>query len=291
MREMTPGGDSGSGVGGWYNPATARPPGASEPMRKNIILLLAITLVCAGCSREKEDWKTAQAADSADAYQEFMRQHPDSEMGVQAQARIRQLSEDRDWQQAAAADTKDAYEQFVAQHADSKWAQEARVRIENINLSGPGAAGTAGQPADTAPVVTNVGGGKPGSPNLQIVTPAPGKPAAAAKPQAAQGAALTQPAASTAAKPAAKPATSAGAGSRFIQLGAFSSRERAEALWKTLDGKYASTLKGVTPNYDTISSGGRKLHRLRGSVSSATQAATICAELTRHGQSCIVVKP
>jgi len=97
------------------------------------LALLCVAMLCvAGCSRVSSDWKAAQQADTSEAYQEFLHQHPDSEFTGQAQARVKQLAEDRDWQQAAQADTLDAYQQFLAQHADSKWAQEARVRIENF---------------------------------------------------------------------------------------------------------------------------------------------------------------
>ena len=113
-------------------------------MRTSRLLPFAIAglalVLLAGCSRAKDDWNAAQSADTGEAYQDFLQQHPDSEYAVQAQARLKQLAEDRDWQQAAAADKPEAYEQFVAQHADSKWAQEARVRIENFNLTGGGTA-------------------------------------------------------------------------------------------------------------------------------------------------------
>ena len=273
-------------------------------MSKNLIPVLAVLLVLAGCSREKDDWKTAQAADTTDAYQEFMRQHPDSELGVQAQARVKQLSEDRDWQQAAAADTRDAYEQFVAQHADSKWAQEARVRIEKFALADGGAgaegAGENGaEPAAPAMAPVNAVGGKPGTPNT-VIAPAPAKPAAkpapTQKPVPAQKPVPTQKAvpatpAKTATAATASSATKPGSGSRSIQLGAFSSRERAETQWKTLEGKYAQTLSGLQPSYDAVSSGGRKLYRLRAALSSSARASEVCGELTKRGQSCIVVKP
>ncbi len=115
-------------------------------MRKSqigfFVLLSAVIFTIAGCSHVGEDWKAAQTADTTEAYQDFLRQHPDSEYGVAAQERVRQLAEDRDWQQASKADTLDAYQQFVAVHADGKWAQEARVRIENFQLGAGGAGRT-----------------------------------------------------------------------------------------------------------------------------------------------------
>ncbi len=70
-----------------------------------IILAATALLALPGCSRVKDDWKAAQGADTSEAYQDFLQQHPDSEFAVQAQSRLKQLAEDRDWQQAAATDT------------------------------------------------------------------------------------------------------------------------------------------------------------------------------------------
>ena len=133
-------------------------------MRRSQIVLLAmltvVTIGMAGCSHVGEDWKAAQAADTTEAYQDFLRQHPDSEYSVSAEERVKQLAEDRDWQQASKTDTLDAYQQFVATHADGKWAQEARVRIENFQLtanaqpSPPAAAPAAAEPVAKPAVKT-----------------------------------------------------------------------------------------------------------------------------------------
>jgi hypothetical protein len=111
-------------------------------MRKSqigfFVLLTAVVFPIAGCSHVGEDWKAAQAADTTEAYQDFLRQHPDRSTAWPPRRTCRQLAEDRDWQQASKADTLDAYQQFVAVHADGKWAQEARVRIENFQLGAGG---------------------------------------------------------------------------------------------------------------------------------------------------------
>ena len=108
------------------------------------MIALGLALSLAGCSHEGADWKSATGADTSEAYQQFLTQHPSSANAVQAHTRIAQLQEERDWQAATSGDTRDAYEQFLAQHADSKWAQEARIRIENFAQSrGTAAAATA----------------------------------------------------------------------------------------------------------------------------------------------------
>jgi hypothetical protein len=235
-----------------------------------IVVAATAILLLPACSRVKDDWKAAQGADTSEAYQDFLQQHADSEFAVQAQARLKQLAEDRDWQQAASTDTLEAYEQFVAQHADSKWAQEARVRIENFNLAAGGQAVTPA-PADAA-------AGAPVAPGVS------GAPAAGAAPPDAI--ATTPPAA--AGKPVAAPKAAA-SGSHFVQLGAFSTRVRAEADWRSLQSKYASDLKGLKPRYAAGKSQGKPVVRLQVGLASAPRAEALCASLKRRGQACVAV--
>ena len=110
---------------------------------------LFVLTALAGCSREKIDWKSAEAADTVEGYDHFIERHPDSALVTQAQTRVAQLNEDRDWKKATAADTADAYRQFLAQHENGKWAEEARIRVENFSLDGTGTG--PGRPVGEAP--------------------------------------------------------------------------------------------------------------------------------------------
>ena len=230
----------------------------------SMVLLTLVTFVVAGCSHVGEDWKAAQAADTTEAYQDFLRQHPDSEFGVAAQERVRQLAEDRDWQQAAKADTLDAYQQFVAAHADGKWAQEARVRVENFQLSASGQA--------PAAVPGTVGAVNPPA--------TPGVAAAAAT--ATTAASTPKPAAyhSTAAA-AAKPA-----GKHLAQLGAYSSKASAESAWHKLSARFPTQLKALQPNY-AMASGAKPLVRLQVSLPTSERAHELCTELKKQSQACM----
>ncbi|MGH8231826.1 MAG: hypothetical protein ACRESY_08410, partial [Steroidobacteraceae bacterium] len=61
-------------------------------MRNTGICLIAVvvcTLALIGCSRESADWKSASAADTAEAYQQFLQQHPKSANAAAAQTRIK----------------------------------------------------------------------------------------------------------------------------------------------------------------------------------------------------------
>jgi cell division septation protein DedD len=106
-------------------------------------LLVAVALLSA-CSREQQDWRSAEASDTVNGYGEFLHRHPDSELATEARTRVAQLSEDREWQSAGTADTADAYKQFLAQHPNGKWAQEARIRVENFALGREGATAAPG---------------------------------------------------------------------------------------------------------------------------------------------------
>jgi cell division septation protein DedD len=243
-------------------------------MRNTGICLVAIVLGMglAGCNRESADWKSASAADTAEAYQQFLQQHPRSGNAVQAQARIQQIADDRDWQAAAAADTRDAYERFVAQHADSKWAQEARIRIENFAQSGGAGAAAAATPAvkpvtASAPAVAATKAApRPSGPTRRASS---GKPAV-------HGAPSTQVA-------------SAAEHGHFVQLGAFHSKARAEAAWKSLLARYPSELKSLQPHYVAAKSRSGPVYKLRVSVSSASDAKGLCATLKKHALICVPV--
>ncbi len=245
-------------------------------MRKShiglIVVLAAVAFTISACSHVGEDWKAAQAADTTEAYQDFLRQHPDSEYGVAAQERVRQLAEDRDWQQASKADTLDAYQQFVAVHADGKWAQEARVRIENFQLSSGG---------QTPPAV-------PGTENGSApVPPAAAAAAAAAAPAASAAKSSASPKATGSSTAAATGKSSA---KHYAQLGAYSSKSSAEAAWHKLSARFPTQLKSLQPHYATASGANAKpMVRLQVALPSTQRTHDLCAQLKKQSQACIPV--
>jgi hypothetical protein len=84
----------------------------------------------AACSQEQQDWRAAEGADSTEAWQLFLEQHPDSELVNQARERIEQLQTRRDFQHADAIGTVEAYRAFIAHHPSGMWSERARIRIE-----------------------------------------------------------------------------------------------------------------------------------------------------------------
>lgn len=292
-------------------------------MRRNALVaaatlagLLALATLT-GCSREKIDWKSAEAADSVEGYDHFIERHPDSALVTQARMRVAQLNEDRDWKRATAADTAEAYQQFLAQHESGKWAEEARIRVENFALDGtatgpaqpaaaepasavaaaPAAAGT--PPAVASAPAANHSPRDAASTAAAAAATAPAKLGAiGSKPTAepkSSGAAKPAPEAkhlAAAAPPAAKPTVASAPASSFgIQLGAFRSQDAALKNWKQLQVKYDADLHGLFAHAVPVKQTAGQLFRLQAPVGEESRARAICASLSKQSQPCVVVLP
>jgi cell division protein FtsN len=213
-----------------------------------LVTLFAVPLlVLAGCSREKSDWRSAQAADTSESYEQFIGSHPDSSLVTTARERLRQLAEEKDWRNAAETDTVESYHQFLSQYPSGKWAREAQLRIDNF-ASGAGSAASA--PAVTA-------------------APAP-------------------PAGSAGETPVAASPADSGYG---VQLGAFSTAERANAEWNKIKSQSAGTLEGLEPRVVVGESGGKSIYRLQAEVRDEAQARAVCTGLTLDKTPCVPVLP
>jgi cell division septation protein DedD len=221
-----------------------------------LVTLFAIPLLAlAACSREKSDWRSAQAADSPESYEQFIAGHPDSTLVATARERLQQLAEEKDWRAAAQTDSLEAYQQFLAQYPAGKWAKEAQVRIDNFAAAGAAAAALAGAGSSagaTPPAVAPSG----------------------------DGASLPDTSASTSA--------ASGFG---VQLGAFSSAERANDEWKKLQADSAGLLDGLSPRVVVGEAQGKAIYRLQAEVRDEVQARAICGGLKVAKKPCVPVLP
>jgi cell division septation protein DedD len=215
-----------------------------------LVTLFAIPLlVLAACSREKGDWRSAQAADSPESYEQFIAEHPDSTLVATARERLQQLAEEKDWRAAAQTDSLGVYQQFLAQYPAGKWAREAQVRIDNFANASGAAAGAAAAEASATPPAS-----------------------------AGEGASL----------PDAPPAIASGFG---VQLGAFSSAERANDEWKRLQVDSAGLLDGLSPRVVVGEAQGKAIYRLQAEVRDEVQARAICGGLKVAKKPCVPVIP
>lgn len=107
---------------------------------RGVIALLALGLLV-GCS-EVQDWRSAQRADTLEAYEAFLERHPQGQYRTVAERRAADLLEQRDWLLASDADTAAAYRRFVDAYPKGRWASEARLRLQSF-LAAPGTLGPA----------------------------------------------------------------------------------------------------------------------------------------------------
>ena len=82
--------------------------------RKVVAGLCAVMLALAGCSRQQSDWQKTRETNTAEGYEQFLKKYPSGEFTAQAQARVKELYEERDWQKARDADTPEAYQAYLA---------------------------------------------------------------------------------------------------------------------------------------------------------------------------------
>ena len=238
---------------------------------KQVFLVLSLTtaLALSGCSRQQSDWEKTRAANTTEAYELFLKKYPSGEFTAQAQARVKELYEERDWQKARDTDTLDAYQAFLKQYPEGKWTEEARIRVENFTL--------ASTPSSTAQPGTETATTEAAPPPAKLKpapSPAPSKPAAA----------KAQPASSA-------HAATKSQGSYGVQLGAFKSgADAANKRWAKLDQEYPQLLSGLSPKVSPKKGTSGTLYRLQVAGSTEKRANAICKTLKAQRQACVLIQ-
>ena len=251
-------------------------------------ILGAVLLALCGCSRQQSDWQKTRETNTAESYELFVKKYPSGEFTAQAQARLKELYEERDWQKARDADTPDAYQAFIKQYPEGKWTEEARIRVENFTLAQtPTGANSAAAPGAVPPA--------PGS-AAQAQTPAAQTPAAApptAKPVQPPPETSASPAAtSPAARKPAVPAAKVESGKYAVQLGAFrSGTAAADKRWERLRKQYPKLLAGLSSKVVPKKTASGTLYRLQAVGMTEAHARRVCKDLKAKSQPCVVVRP
>jgi cell division protein FtsN len=275
--------------------------------KKCVLLCLSVLLIgFAGCSRQQSDWQKTRESNTPEAYEQFLKKYPSGEFTAQAQARLKELDEERDWQKARDTDTLDAYQAFLKQYPDGKNTEEARIRVENFTLAQtPTGAGVQGGTtgAQGGPAGAPQGSGAPpeAAPPGTSATGSTGPTAAAMEgtPSAAPSAATapgTRPAETRKSRPAA-PAAEArepkvSAGKYAVQLGAFKSgTEAANQRWERLRKEYPQLFAGLSSKVAPKKIKGGTLYRLQAVGMSEAHARKICKDLKARSQPCVIVRP
>ncbi len=250
---------------------------------RGVALITVLALLAAGCGREQQDWRSAEAADTSEAYGRFVEQHPESELAVQARARLAQLSEERDWTQAGKIATAEGYRGFLAEHPSGRWSEEARIRIEAFSLgSAPRLApSTPAQPGGAAQ-------GPSGVRALQLATAmAPPTVHESAAPPAVTRLTRAGPTEAAPARVSPRP----GGNSYGVQLGAFGSEASADREWRRLQGRFGAQLGGLSPRIVAAGKTSDPVYRLQAPAAGEAQARALCDSLRERSQPCVPVLP
>lgn len=295
---------------------------------RRVALITLLAVLAAACSREQQDWRSAEGADTTEAWTRFIEQHPNSELVPEARARVMEIAEARDWQHASRVATVAAYREFLARHPNGRRSEDARIRIEafslgsapRIDLPSPSmadsrrpsgvpalqiATGAASAPATasmqaTASVPAVASAPASGSGGAGLATPgeaAQTAPAAREQGPTAVYAAVvssevpasTAPAMALAtASAAVSPADRPGYG---VQLGAFGTEASADREWQRLQGRFGDQLGGLSPRIVLTSTNVGQLYRLQVAAAGEAQARAICNSLREQSQACVPVLP
>jgi hypothetical protein len=277
-------------------------PRLSAPSRTSRSFVALVAMLALAACTDRREWRSAQAADTLEAYEAYLTANPAGEYAPLAQRRLQELKEQRDWRIATELDTADAYRSFIDAHPKGRWVREARIRIQNFLLDPMPPAVEDIRPPDgsvTAPVTPPIPAGTPPEPPAAAPTATEeplfdAQSSRATPPQTVPA----RPATSAApAKPAAPAAAAASAPelpqavSHRIQLGAFSTREQAQAEWAQARSAHRELL-GLVPTVTPIGAAdGRSMFRLQASVASETQAREICRVLAAAQQPCVYAPP
>lgn len=277
-----------------------------------VALIVVLTVLAAGCSREQQDWRSAEAADTPEGWARFLEQHPDSELAAQARDHIAELTEARDWQHAAGIATVPAYREFLSRHPAGRRAEDARIRIEAFSLGSaphidlPASSLMAGSHAPSGVSALQIATGAGPTPlsaatvSHSIATPgeaAQAAPAAVETPSTmdAAVASVEAPAVPTrpivAANSAATIASPSDPSGYGVQLGAFGSPASAGREWQRLQGQFSAQLGGLAPQIVLTSTNVGQLYRLQVAAAGEAQARAICNSLKEQAQACVPVLP
>ncbi len=112
-------------------------------------LFLVSTLLLA-CSSAESDWNKAQTADTATAYQDFLKQHPNDTHAQAARDKLQKIEDDQAWSDAQKGNTVEAYQQYLQKEPNGTHAQEANTQITALERA---SAWKTAQAANTAPAL------------------------------------------------------------------------------------------------------------------------------------------
>lgn len=254
------------------------------------LVAIAAMTVLGACSNPEADWRRAEAEDTEAAFQAFVERYPEGEWAARARSRLDGIRDGRDWENARATDAIEAYNSYLLAHPAGDHMGEARQRITELETDSAWAAaqavGTREALEDFLLRYADTPQGEQARAQLAALAAPP--PPSAAKPAAKP---VAKPAAGPAARqPAARPIARAPSVARSdfqVQLGAFSTPEKAQSEKARLEQRLGEDLGALAVQPPT---GADRLYRVRSAPLTETAARAACDRLRGAGQDCVVTR-
>ena len=256
------------------------------------------------CSDPQQDWEAARLTDTQQAYTDFLEAHPQGSYAQRARTRIEELEREQAWEDAQNTATASGYAAFLEQYPAGAHTREARQRVDDMeredawnrlraqegaaleDLQAFIAAYPQSVEADQARIMVATLEARAAAESDAGSDPAAAEPSAGTNPAAAE------PADRSADSPAAQRddepdrAAASQVQNVRVQLGAFRSRDTAEAERERLQQAYGDALGDVVvESADTDPA----LFRVRSAPMARELARNACATLAEDDQACIVV--
>lgn len=94
------------------------------------------TVALVACSSARDDFQKASAQNTIAAYQSFLKEHPNSDLAIQAQDRIHAVQDERAWASAQKTNTVAAFQQYLRDQPNGVHFADSRDRILALQRAG-----------------------------------------------------------------------------------------------------------------------------------------------------------
>jgi outer membrane protein assembly factor BamD (BamD/ComL family) len=93
------------------------------------VSLFIATLLLVACGSAESDWKKADAANTAPAYQDFLNQHPNDAHAQEAHNRLNKIADDQAWADAQKSNGLEAYQQYLQKEPAGAHVEDAHTQV------------------------------------------------------------------------------------------------------------------------------------------------------------------
>jgi cell division septation protein DedD len=91
--------------------------------------VLILTAALFACSSAQSDWNKADAANTAAAFQDFLKQHPNDDHAQEARDRLQKLADEQAWADAQKGNTLEAYQQYLQKEPMGTHVADANTQV------------------------------------------------------------------------------------------------------------------------------------------------------------------